>query len=63
MSEWISVEDQMPNEKGYYLGVAKSGHGRAYVGIWPWSGKSFGNLIRLTHWQPLPEPPRSKDDE
>lgn len=62
-SGWISVEDRLPDEKGYYLGVAPSVNIGAYVGIWSWSGKSFGDLITLTHWQPLPSPPEASADQ
>ena len=63
---WISVKDRLPEKSGQYLcwfGANKVVIGPAietYVDEW----KAFGDLISLekypniTHWMPLPEPPK-----
>jgi len=61
MSEWISVEDRLPEQDGYYLvnvlcelanGVylAKFENGATFM----WHPFSKADV---THWMPLPEPP------
>jgi len=56
MSEWISVEDELPERFGQYLG---------------WDGMSVdiewfvdGEWLvgGVTHWMPLPEPPEDSDE-
>jgi len=72
MSEWISVEDRLPEEKCMVLCYGFSGekednpeHKDMDLGICEHGnltmfGLSFGTV---THWVPIPAPPRSKDDE
>lgn len=62
MSEWISVQDQMPDnardvlillgnalvERGYWYHVG------AKIDGWYFRGDRISNV---THWMPLPEPP------
>ncbi len=65
MSEWISVEDRLPEASGGYLVHFSKGN----IDVWLYLGDEikFSDSIltsgSVTHWQPLPEPPRSKDDE
>lgn len=37
-----------------------------YYHIWDWSGKPYwripGSIDSVTHWMPLPEPPKEKDE-
>lgn len=58
MSEWISVEVALPEDtndvlvsEGFDVFVAWNGKPS---GQWK---SSDGNLVFVTHWQPLPEPP------
>ena len=62
MSEWISVENKpVPDKdglyrcKGYWIGSGKEQEesGVEYFGEW----KIVNNFV-LTHWMPLPEPPK-----
>lgn len=67
---WISVKDRMPDKNGQYLcwfgknTIAKGAAIATYLGMW----KSFGSLESLetypnvTHWMPLPEPPKEESD-
>ena len=75
---WCNVKDQLPEMPGYYLIYDKyDGHPRVvffhqvpehltsgrYAGITQY----FGNVSdyasgRITHWQPLPEPPKEEGE-
>lgn len=61
---WISVEERLPEEKRR---VVVTWHGRVFDAVYLWNG-SFethdGILILagrdVTHWMPLPEPPKEE---
>lgn len=68
--EWISVKDRLPNVDGEYLICVDVLGGSVYAAIFHpacrahlpgesgWYGK-FGEIKnKVTHWMPLPEPPR-----
>ena len=68
-SEWISVDDRLPEESRQYL----TWHG-FYYGIHDYSVEKQGwNILycedretevkTVTHWKPLPEPPKMKGGE
>lgn len=59
--DWISVEDSLPEKKGYYLVCVEksfsstSGHieiGECYSDLGKLKFRDY-----VTHWQPLPQPP------
>jgi len=59
--EWVSVKDQMPEEGKYVL--AFEPHGGIFMGFklgisWCDSRGITRSLEQITHWMPLPEPPR-----
>lgn len=69
MNNWISVEDKLPDED--YVLVVSNGHVRCatyhqskYKQSDFWcevNYDNYGDVIELdgvTHWQPLPEPPK-----
>jgi len=62
MSEWISVEDRLPEEWGRYLttnGKAITIHEyNREIGFYHLSS-CFG----LSHWMRLPEPPTTKQEK
>ena len=53
MSEWISVEDELPDEQEQVLGFSNTGVVEIYETLWR---EDFG-IWQITHWQPLPKPP------
>lgn len=66
VQEWISVEDRFPEESGMYIVTANDGHAQR-VSFVQWQKKNrMWNLTgarsywRVTHWQPLPEPPKGE---
>lgn len=70
-SNWIKVSEQMPENIGWYLVFCNDGEQRiAKVAVNGWwtelHGHYYGDMsvgsskpIReVTHWQPLPQPPK-----
>jgi hypothetical protein len=64
MSEWISVKDRSPDKTGYIMVV--KGDYLPFIGLYY---ADTGRLVAydesyslrfLTHWMPLPEPPKIK---
>ncbi len=67
MSDWISIEDRLP-EAGVrvllvcvdraetILHTGRRWHVKQDTAWW-----SVPSFYEVTHWMPLPEPPRSKD--
>lgn len=57
--EWISVDERLPDKEGVYLVYTYKG----YMKISKYSGwgiddeASFDDFF-VTHWMPLPEPPK-----
>lgn len=78
MSEWISVKDKLPKENGIYIVYVQDGTSVAgwiwydnivvaaeyAFGGWWWCENSndFDITNIVTHWMPLPEPPRMEGE-
>lgn len=61
-SHWISVKDRLPKYKDSYLVFVKMPWQETRVVIFcPTVG--FYSNGKVTHWQPLPEPPKGVDYE
>ena len=58
MSEWISVEDRLPESGGRYLVILNNG--QLCIAIWVAAYWAIGvdTISNVTHWMPLPEPPK-----
>ena len=66
---WISVKDRMPDEKNEYLTAYHPCHWDnvnyhiVQIDIDTWRGKTTWakkKYHRVTHWMPLPEPPKEE---
>ena len=55
-SEWISIEDELPQEDGKYLIITPDGYIKLIQYYEHHGGTFFGGVI-ATHWMPLPKPP------
>lgn len=73
MSEWISVKDRLPGKQKWVLVttfeddicqacIIGEYDGRPNWNVVPHSGNWFKSTNSVTHWQPLPEPPRIEPD-
>lgn len=67
VQEWISVNDRLPEDSGYYLVVYRDKYNGSisiafdmYVkcGAGEWWASEFTHNI--THWMPLPQPPKGE---
>lgn len=70
MAEWISVKERLPKYGDYVLciGPKRGYYISEYRGLvdiphkaWPWF-MAQGRSVKITHWMPLPEPPKEVDD-
>ena len=62
---WISVRDRLPDNGAEVLAWSESGF--SYVDWWidgKWKVNSIldGKYENVTHWMPLPEPPKPKEE-
>ena len=60
--EWISVKDRLPEEDTWVLVYAKQGFYMNLKVDYIYHGEWFNSLL-VTHWMPLPEPPKEGDVE
>ena len=65
--EWISVEDRLPDEDGEYLTydgiIYYLLDFNASLGLWNVSTDISTAIRDVTHWMPLPQPPKMKGAE
>lgn len=64
-SEWISVEERLPQVTGKYICCVKDKRGNTWTVPADWNLEmkmwfgEFGEIKSMvTHWMPLPEPPK-----
>ena len=65
MSEWIRVEDRLPEEDEDVLAYIQDGYIKVACPFyqidggkrWAWFGGDY-MYENVTHWQPLPDPPK-----
>ena len=74
MSEWISVDDRLPEKSGHYMVVHQTTSIRKNKSSSvdtdrydenenTWEFFKSGIMQEVTHWMPLPKPPREVTDE
>lgn len=67
-SKWISVNDRTPTEKGCYMVTVKHWlDGKPVAREAKWNGVDWLSCYkaeeltpRVTHWQPMPQPPKGE---
>ena len=69
VQEWISVEDRLPKEKAncivYYQHAYCDNDGYRAIEVCFYYGEKFqlNSAYKVTHWMPLPTPPKENDYE
>ena len=64
-TEWLSVKERLPDSKVQSL-IYDEDVDRVVIGVFLYSKPSFpvfgiwgeGQIFSVTHWMPLPEPPK-----
>lgn len=57
---WIPVTERLPEEDGCYLVAVKNDHKRRYSKTAWFSHDSWFARQDVTHWMPLPQPPKEE---
>ena len=67
VQEWISVDDRLPQENGRYLTANKRWDDKINVfdlwfegGFWYVDGEDDVFDFEVTHWMPMPAPPKGE---
>jgi hypothetical protein len=62
MSEWISVKERLPEPTPMVLAMCTDGYELAYYGCYgdKWTNTLGTETLNVTHWHPLPEPPKEE---
>lgn len=65
MSEWISVKKRLPETKTCVMMYFRVSTEILFYALGTWTGKVwkdyYGRTVKgITHWQPLPGPPKEK---
>lgn len=64
MSEWISVSEKLPEKLDEYIVMIKGA--KVPTALWYnpngelWKTEELGIKYPVTHWMPLPEPPKEE---
>ena len=60
--QWISVKDRLPEYTPMVLAMCTDGYELAYYGMYGqgWTNTLGTEHLNVTHWQPLPAPPKEE---
>lgn len=58
---WISIKDRLPNRDTWVLVFARQGSYMNFKVDYITRDGIWFNSVRVTHWMPLPEPPKEDD--
>lgn len=59
VQEWISVKDKLP-EQGQEVIVYSGGVLKPTVFAYQFWNKNYDSWARITHWMPMPKPPKGE---
>lgn len=57
--KWISVDEKTPNNYENVLVYCGNGNRPGNINVFTWNDKWY-KMNMITHWMPLPEPPKKK---
>lgn len=66
VQEWVDVKDRLPEESGMYIVTANDGHAHRVSFVkWQkknrmWNLNGARSYWRVTHWMPMPQPPKGE---
>lgn len=60
-AEWISVKERLPEWFGWYLVCSRGRVEPVWFDITGWSNMRWPQYV--THWMPLPEPPKEAEHD
>lgn len=61
VQKWIPVSERLPEEEGLYLVAVVNDHERRYSKTaWYHGHRNWFLHQKVTHWMPLPEPPKEE---
>ena len=60
VQEWVSVEDRLPEENTTV--IVATDNGIVFQCLYAYDGWNLweGNEVNITHWQPMPQPPKGE---
>ena len=60
VQEWISVDDRLPDKNTTV--IATTDNGIVFQCLYAYDGWDLwdGNEVNITHWQPMPQPPKGE---
>ena len=60
VQEWVSVDDRLPEENTAV--IVATDNGIVFQCLYAYDGWDLwdGNEVNITHWQPLPHPPKGE---
>jgi hypothetical protein len=69
-NQWISVDDRLPEMGSYLIHNIRDEELNGSEIAWAffnsdkkWANPSCGFYYKVTHWMPLPNPPKKEEDE
>lgn len=61
IQKWIPVTERLPEEEGLYLVAVVNDHERRYSKTaWYHGHRNWFLHQKVTHWMPMPEPPKEE---
>ena len=60
VQEWVSVKDRLPEENTTV--IVATDNGIVFQCLYAYDGWNLweGNEVNITHWQPMPQPPKGE---
>ena len=60
-TRWIPCSERLPEFDGWYLVMVNPESTGTFVGMHKFYAGAFHSFYRISHWMPLPEPPKEEN--